>query len=63
MKKIVIIIFKIFLLTLIGSIIIKCLKYLLGSTSPILSALLAPILIGVVLYYLFFRKPNNKQNE
>jgi hypothetical protein len=63
MKKIVIIIFKIFLLTLMGSVIMKCLKYLLGSTSPILSALLAPILLGIVLYYLFFWKPNNKQDE
>ena len=56
MKKIIIIILKIFLLTFVGNILMKFIIPALGFANPIISALLTPIIIGILIYFLFFKK-------
>lgn len=61
MKKVVIIILKILLLTFIGNILMKFIIPALGIENPIINALLTPILIGVLIYFLFYKKSNSKK--
>jgi hypothetical protein len=58
MKKVIVIILKIFLLTFVGNILIKFIVPSLGISNPVVSAFLSPILIGILMYFLFFKKSN-----
>ena len=62
MKKVIIIILKIFLLTFVGNILMKFIVPALGISNPIINAILTPILIGVLIYFLFFKKYKPKDN-
>lgn len=61
MKKIVIVVLKILLITFIGSILMKFIIPSLGISNSIINALLTPILLGVLIYFLF-RKNKPKTN-
>ena len=62
MKKIFIIILKVLLITFIGNVLMKQVIPSL-SINPIISALMTPILVGVLIYFLFFKKTNLKTIE
>ena len=62
MKKIFIIILKVLLITFIGNVLMKQVIPSLG-INPIISALMTPILVGVLIYFLFFKKTNLKTIE
>lgn len=62
MKKIFIIILKVLLITFIGNVLMKQVIPSL-SINPIISALMTPILVGVLIYILFFKKTNLKTKE
>ena len=62
MKKIFIIILKVLLITFIGNVLMKQVIPSL-SINPIISALMTPILVGVLIYFLFFKKTNLKTKE
>lgn len=61
MKKVIIVILKILLITFIGNILMKFIIPSLGIPNPIISALLTPILIGILIYFMF-RKNKPKSN-
>ena len=63
MKKIIVIILKIFLLTFVGNILMKFVVPELGISNPIISALITPILIGILIYFLFFKKSKPENNR
>jgi hypothetical protein len=63
MKKFIVIILKIFLLTFIGNILMKFIIPALGIENPIINALLTPLLAGVLIYFLFFKKSNTKKTD
>ena len=52
---------KIFLITFIGNVLMKFIIPALGIPNPIINALLTPILIGILIYFLF-RKNKPKTN-
>lgn len=56
MKKIIIFILKILLITFVGNILMKFIIPALGISYPLINALLTPLLIGILIYYLFFKK-------
>jgi hypothetical protein len=60
MKKIIVIILKIFLLTFFGNILMKFIIPALGFENPIVNALLTTLLAGILIYFLFFKKSNTK---
>ncbi len=62
MKKIFIIILKVLLITFIGNVLMKQVIPSLG-INPIISALMTPFLVGVLIYFLFFKKTNLKTIE
>jgi hypothetical protein len=62
MKKVIIIILKIFLLTFVGNISMKFIVPALGISNPIISATLTPISIGILIYFLFFKKSKPENN-
>jgi hypothetical protein len=62
MKKIFIIILKVLLITFIGNVLMKQVIPSLG-INPIISALMTPILVGVLIYFLLFKKTNLKTIE
>jgi hypothetical protein len=62
MKKIFIIILKVLLITFVGNVLMKQVIPSL-SINPIISALMTPILVGVLIYFLFFKKTNLKTIE
>jgi uncharacterized membrane protein YadS len=63
MKKFIIIILKIFLLTFVGNILMKFFVPALGISNPIISALITAILIGILIYFLFFKKSKPENNK
>ena len=60
MKEVIIFILKIFLITFIGNILIKFIIPALGIQDPLFNALLTPILLGILIYFLF--KKNKSTN-
>jgi len=53
MKEIIIFILKIFVITFIGNILMKFIIPALGIKDPLFNALLTPILLGILIYFLF----------
>jgi len=62
MKNIFLFILKVFLITFIWNILTKHLIPTLG-VNPIITNLMTPVLLGVLIYYIFFNKTNKNTIE
>ena len=49
--------------TFVGNILMKFVVPALGISNPIISALITPILIGILIYFLFFKKSKPENNK
>lgn len=56
------VILKMFFLTFVGNVLMKFIVPALGILNPIISVFLPPILIGILIYFLFFKNQQLKKN-